>query len=88
MAINWIHKCQIGIDVCDFVYEPRFDVGQAWMYLDRFSKKSWVQDTLRTWFLESENIMEEDITPLVAGNENNFTQVCSMNTVSTGNLIS
>lgn len=87
MAFNWIHKCRIGIDVCDFVYEPRFDVGQAWMFLDRFSQKRWVQDTIRTWFKESENIMEQDISPLVAGKENNFTQVRCINMARNHSLI-
>lgn len=75
MAVNWIHKCRVELDKCDFVFEPRFNVGQAWMFLDRFSHKRWVQETIQKWYQESDVMFEQDITPLPPNKGNNFTQV-------------
>lgn len=75
MAENWVHQCRAEKDPCDFVYEPRFTVGQAWTWLPQFPGKRWVQQSIQQWFQESAKVLESKILPLHPETGNNFTQV-------------
>lgn len=76
MAENWVYQCRFdNKDPCNFVYQPRYSVGQAWTFIKRAPRKRWVQEAIQYWFRESINIYETDIDALSAQKANNFTQV-------------